>query len=215
MHKLWWQLVSFGFRLLYNEMAFTYDAVSYFVSMGSWRCWQRAALQFLPQEKDSLVLELAHGTGNLQLDFHAAGYTAIGYDLSAAMGRITKRKLQKNNVPVRLTRGMAQQLPFADASFGAIISTFPTDFIIAPSTLSEIHRLLKPDGALIIVFSGTFTGSGLFKNFLEWLYRITGQRNDTPQGIPPNFKMSGFKAHLEQIDCSHSVSQILVAYPIK
>jgi hypothetical protein len=45
---LWWRLVRFGFRLLYNEMAFTYDAVSAVVSLGEWRSWQRAALNFLP-----------------------------------------------------------------------------------------------------------------------------------------------------------------------
>jgi hypothetical protein len=47
MKRLWWGLVRFGFRLLYNEFAFTYDTVSKVVSLGAWRCWQRAALKYL------------------------------------------------------------------------------------------------------------------------------------------------------------------------
>ncbi|MCZ7544410.1 MAG: hypothetical protein M5R40_13175 [Anaerolineae bacterium] len=43
LERLWWALVRFGFRLLYNELAFTYDLVSRVVSLGQWRAWQRAA----------------------------------------------------------------------------------------------------------------------------------------------------------------------------
>ena len=75
--KVWWTLVRFGFRLLYNEMAFTYDVVSTVVSLGEWRCWQRAALSYLEATPDDALLELAHGTGNLQLDLLEAGYQTI------------------------------------------------------------------------------------------------------------------------------------------
>ena len=34
LEKTWWSLIRFGFRLLYNEMAFTYDTVSWVVSLG-------------------------------------------------------------------------------------------------------------------------------------------------------------------------------------
>ena len=63
------------------------------------------------------VLELAHGTGNLQLDLHAAGYTSIGYDLSPYMGRIARRKMRDNGITPHLARGMAQALPFDSLYF--------------------------------------------------------------------------------------------------
>jgi ubiquinone/menaquinone biosynthesis C-methylase UbiE len=131
----WWQLIRFGFRLLYNELAFTYDAVSYVVSLGAWRCWQRAALKHITANADRRILELAHGTGNLQLDMLGAGYRVVGYDLSPYMGRIARAKLARRGLPVRLARGRAQQLPFATGGFGTVVSTFPTDFIIAAETL--------------------------------------------------------------------------------
>ncbi len=39
MQKLWVGLIKFGFRLLYQEMAWTYDWVSWLVSLGEWRRW--------------------------------------------------------------------------------------------------------------------------------------------------------------------------------
>ncbi|MEP7294461.1 MAG: class I SAM-dependent methyltransferase [Chloroflexota bacterium] len=86
--RLWWRLIRLGFHLLYNPLAFTYDWVSWVVSLGAWRCWTGTSLRHLNAEAGATILELAHGTGNLQLDLNAAGYRAIGYDLSAAMGRI-------------------------------------------------------------------------------------------------------------------------------
>src|SRR5260221_7876255 len=95
----WWRLVRFGFRLLYNEMAFTYDAVSWIVSLGEWRSWQRAALKHLNVEQGPQVLELAHGTANLQIDLYAAGISSIALDFSPYMGAIAQRKLSRQRIP--------------------------------------------------------------------------------------------------------------------
>lgn len=215
--RLWWGLVRFGFRLLYNELAFTYDVVSKLVSFGQWRCWQRAALKHLNVPAPALILELAHGTGDLQLDLHAAGYLSIGYDLSPYMGQITRRKLARQGIPARLTRGEAQHLPFADQSFAAIVCTFPTDFIFAEATLREAWRVLPPAGRLVIVINGAFTREGSSVRFVEWLYRITGQRaepqaNETMfDGILQRFEGCGFEAQLLREPCQGSYAQLIVA----
>ena len=98
--RAWWGLVGFGFRLLYNEMAFTYDLVSWIVSLGQWRAWQRAALDHIDAPPGARILELAHGTGNLQMDLRAAGYHTVALDLSRAMGR--------NRASIVATVGMAR-----------------------------------------------------------------------------------------------------------
>ena len=207
----WWKLVRFGFRLLYNEMAFTYDTVSSVVSLGAWRCWQRAALDYLEAQQGDLVLELAHGTGNLQLDLIEAGYQTIGYDLSPYMGRIAKAKLQQQGATARLVRGKAQQLPFPTQTFKAVISTFPTDFIFAPETLREINRILRDDGQLIIVPNGVLTGGGWAEGGMEWLYRITGQRGEHGNAIAPFFAAYGFDASFHEERCPRSMAQVIVA----
>jgi ubiquinone/menaquinone biosynthesis C-methylase UbiE len=208
--NFWWRLVRFGFRLLYNEMAFTYDVVSWTVSLGAWRCWQRAALDYLPLPTDGRILEIAHGTGNLQLDLHAAGYTVTGYDLSPAMGRITQNKLAKQNYPAQLTQGKAQELPFADETFAAVLTTFPTEFIIQAETLRDVYRVLQPNGRFVIVVNGMLTGGGVAQGFLEWLYRITGQRDDKQMEAKSYFDGYGFEVETVQKPCPHSLSQLVI-----
>ncbi len=210
MAEWWWKLVRFGFRLLYNELAFTYDTVSVVVSLGAWGCWQRAALKHLDPPTAAPILEIAHGTGNLQLDLHAAGYKAIGLDLSPAMGRIAGRKLIRRRLPCRLVRGRAQQLPFATASVASVICTFPTDFIFAAETLHEIRRVLMPEGKLIIVPNGQLMGSSIIINSLEWLYRVTGQRGGGGDARTL-FQSFGFQIETFTENCPRSQSQIIVA----
>lgn len=212
LNNAWRGLVRFGFRLLYNEMAFTYDTVSVVVSLGEWRCWQRAALAHLPLPAAGTVLELAHGTGNLQLDLHAQGYQCIGYDLSPYMGRIAQGKLRGQGVTVPLVRGMAQQLPFASGTFPAVVSTFPTDFILASTTLREVQRVLQPNGVFVIVPNGVLTGGGVVRNVLEWLYKITGQREGPAMfDVGGYFGAYGFEALLHETTCRRSVAQVVVA----
>lgn len=209
----WWRrIVKFGFRLLYNELAFTYDTVSVIVSVGAWRCWQRAALKHLGVGPGAHVLELAHGTGNLQLDLHAAGYHPLGHDLSPQMGQIARRKLQHAGRSIALTRGVAQRLPFPSTAFDAVVCTFPTGFIIDPAALSEVRRVLKPQGRFVIVPNGVLTGGSPLDAGLEWLYRVTGQRDEGSFDFKIFFRAHGFEADVIQENCRRSAATVIIAH---
>lgn len=207
--KRWWRLVRFGFRLLYNEFAFTYDWVSWLVSLGEWRCWVRAPLKDLVGQQP--VLELAHGTGNLQTDLLSGGWRAIGCDLSPAMGRIAQGKLRRNGLPIRLTQGRTQALPFAAQTFAAVVSTFPTDFIAAPETLREVWRVLQPDGVFVIVPNARLLGGGLAERGIDWLYRVTGQRGETlpDERLTTLFAPFAVEVRLER--CPRSEVTVIIA----
>jgi ubiquinone/menaquinone biosynthesis C-methylase UbiE len=213
--KAWWGLVRFGFRLLYNEMAFTYDTVSKVVSLGQWRAWQRTAFNHLQVQPGARILELAHGTGNFELDLHKAGYHPVAIDLSRAMGRITSRKLRRAGINPPLVRAQAQALPFPDSAFPAVVSTFPTEFIVDPATLREINRVLQPGGRLVVVFNGVLTRGGAAKNALEFAYRVTGQRGPWPLPIEERFTQAGFHLNLVQEDLHRSAALLFVAEKIQ
>ncbi|MYD10672.1 MAG: methyltransferase domain-containing protein [Chloroflexi bacterium] len=170
------------FRLLYNECAFSYDLISRAVSLGHWRSWQRAALRHLPAAETGLVLELAHGTGDLQLDLLRAGYRTVALDLSPQMGKLAQRKLSRDRMAANLIRGDAFRLPCKSNSFSAIVCTFPTPFIFSASVLAEMERALAPSGRVAIVLAGRLAGGGILPALIRRLYRITGQRDDFLSG---------------------------------
>ncbi len=173
--KLWRSLLQFSFRLLYYELAWTYDVVSWLVSLGEWRKWQQAALPFVVGER---VLELGHGPGHLLGDLAAAGFMATGLDLSPYMGRMAAKNLRKARVSGKLTRGEVQALPFADGSFTTVLATFPTDYILDPQTLGNVWRVLAENGRFIVVPEGHLRGRGIIHKFIAFLFWITGQSYD-------------------------------------
>jgi len=177
----WLRAIRLAFWALYNPLAWAYDGVSWVVSLGLWRDWQRAALDEL---RGTRVLELAFGTGNLLLDLYDAGYRPIGIDRSAGMARIAQHKLRQAARPVSLVQGQAQQIPFADASFDTVLCTFPAEFIVQPDTWREIARVLSPAGRAVVVIMAHLQATTPWQRLIEWLYRITGQREPLPDLRP-------------------------------
>jgi ubiquinone/menaquinone biosynthesis C-methylase UbiE len=220
--KLWASLIRFGFRLLYYELAWTYDWVSWLVSLGEWSRWQQAALPFV---QGPSVLEIGHGPGHLLLELQATGQTVFGVDLSPNMGRQARRRLHKKGLPIRLARAKVQSLPFATAVFHTVLSTFPTDYIVDPETLTAIYRVLTANGRLVVVPEGHLTGRGGLHKFIDWLFRITGQRSDPfsdteaatwshPslwKAMRQRFAAAGFMLTIETISLPRSQATVLIA----
>jgi ubiquinone/menaquinone biosynthesis C-methylase UbiE len=175
--RAWLRLMRFGFWVLYNPLAWAYDAISKAVSKGYWHAWQRTAL---PELRGTRVLEIAHGTGDMLLDMAQAGYRPVGLDLSPAMGHIAKAKMRAQGASVPLVRGRAQQLPFACHAFDSLLCTFPASFVAAPETLRESARVLRPGGRAVVVLGSRLLGGDPWSRLLEWLYRVTAQRGPIP-----------------------------------
>ena len=212
----WSQLLKLGFGLLYNQLAWSYDRVSWLVSRGEWRAWQRAALPFL---RGKSVLELAHGPGHMLLALDAEGYQAVGLDLSSAMGQLAKRRTVNARHQIALIRGDGQSLPFRQHSFDDVLSTFPTEFMVRPETIDGIFRVLKPGGRLVVVPQAQLTDNSGVARFIEWLYSITGQRLPDSaeerdrfwQMIDGRLRASGFVPSVELVGLEASEVTVLVA----
>jgi ubiquinone/menaquinone biosynthesis C-methylase UbiE len=215
--RFWRWLIRFGFRLLYNELAFTYDWVSWGTSLGQWRAWQRRALPRLTG--GPRVLEMAHGTGDTLIDLVEQGYQPVGLDLSPYMSRLAQRKLARRGRSAPLVRGQAQALPFAAGAFPAIVATFPTEYIMDPAALAEFHRVLqsadpdagRPAGRLVFVPTAVITGGGLLQRFAAWLFAVTGQAGPWPPQVEERYDAAGFRPRVEIDQLEHSQVVIVVA----
>ena len=216
--KLWLTLVQFGFRLLYYEAAWSYDLVSWLVSLGEWRRWQLAALPFVVGRE---VLEIGHGPGHMLLALQNARFEVVGLDLSPYMGRQARKRTQRT---IPLLRGRVQNLPLETAVFDTVLATFPTDYIVDPETLAEVARVLRENGRFVIVPEGHLTGGGVVNRFIEWLFAITGQRlllddqgqHDSLfeamwQPYLQRFTTAGFAVHFEQIHLKRSALTVIIA----
>lgn len=107
-------------------------------------------------DKNSSILEIGVGTGNLASKFSRHGFNIIGIDQSREMIKVAKEKYPK----LKLRLGDFLKLPFENKTFDVIVSTYAfhhlndEEKVIA---IRELLRVLKPIGKIII-------GDLMFKN---------------------------------------------------
>jgi SAM-dependent methyltransferase len=135
-------------RAAYREDAETYDREAAFVERWffgsghrSWACSMATGT----------TLEVAVGTG-LNLPLYPAAAAVTGIDLTPEMLARARYRAGELRRQVELVLGDAQELPFADATFDTVVSTYAMcsvpDLV---QTIGEMHRVLKTDGRLILV----------------------------------------------------------------
>lgn len=201
------------FRLLYHQLAFTYDLVAAAVSFNRWKDW---VMEVVPFIEGTRILEIGHGPGHLQRVLltlrHGSGQarqlSIVGIDESSQMGYLTKRRTDGS---ARLTRGLAQHLPFANESFDTIVSTFPSEYITDPRTLAEVKRCLSDGGRFIVL------PVALPKNrFLDWLFKVTGEAPSESMDVMKSkmkepFVKAGFETEVRMLDARSSLLLIVLA----
>ena len=169
-------VLRFLFGLLYRNRTL-YWLASTIPFAGQWRVWQRLVI---PRLVGADVLEVGCGTGTLLADMVEEGYRCSAIDQSPAMLAATRDELRHRRLPLEETpvvQASAQRLPFADAAFDSVVSTFPTDYIYDPATLREIRRVLRPHGRLIIVLGATLLPTRLAVAPLVWFQSLVYGRS--------------------------------------
>lgn len=99
------------------------------------------------------VLDIGCGTGTLLVDIQRreSGITATGLDPDPKALSRARRKAERAGVSVRFDQGFSDQLPYADASFDRVFSSFMLHHLKADEqerTLREVRRVLVPGGSL-------------------------------------------------------------------
>lgn len=199
------RLANVAFEVLYGPAVPIYDWVSRVGFLGEWPRWQRTVLGFV---RSGPVLELGPGTGELLPLLAAHDLRPVGLEYSAPMIARARRKWRARDLPpYPLARGQAEALPFADASFGAVVATFPSAYIFRPSTHAEIARVLRPGGDVAIVLGGELAPHGLGRRLRAAAYSLLyGAQADHPPPPPA----SPLDFHWEVIPTAHGRAILLV-----
>lgn len=104
------------------------------------------------------VLDVACGTGNLAIPAARAGAVVSGLDIAANLLEQGRARAQAEGVAVQFDEGDAENLPYDDASFDAVVSMFGVMFAPRPEkAAAELLRVCRP-GGLIALANWTATG---------------------------------------------------------
>jgi len=204
------------FRLLYHEMAWTYNWVSSLVSAGHWDEWVRQAIPFIHGKH---ILELGFGPGNLLLELANSRKTVVGVDRSFQMAHRLRSKLSAKKPgqlygyaqSANILQGDGTLLPFTSGCFDSVIATFPTEYIFLPATAAEISRVLAPDGCLILVPTAWITGKSWRERAAAFLFWATGQSEPEQTAWHTPFHELGMRVLTTWIDLGHSQVCVITA----
>jgi ubiquinone/menaquinone biosynthesis methyltransferase len=142
---------------MFSRIAPRYDRLNRLLSLGRDRRWRAAAVAALEGRRARHVLDLCCGTGDFGIEFlkQREHGRVIFLDFSEPMLELARRKLACRPEWAEravLVAADALRLPFADASFDAVLCAFGIRNISREAeTLVEIKRVLKSGGACVIL----------------------------------------------------------------
>ena len=97
------------------------------------------------------VLEIGGGTGANLPHYRDAGRVVVSEPDPFMRGRL-RRKLVRARVPVEVSESGAEDLPFRDGSFDAVVSTLVLCSVPnQEKALAEVRRVLRPGGRLLFI----------------------------------------------------------------
>lgn len=96
------------------------------------------------------VLDAATGTGNTALAAARAGAEVDAFDLTEPLLEIARARAAAEALDVRFRTGDLLDVPYADASFDLVVSTFGAFLADDPSRAAEeLARVCRPGGAVV------------------------------------------------------------------
>jgi ubiquinone/menaquinone biosynthesis C-methylase UbiE len=117
-----------------------------------------------------LVLEIGAGSG-LNFPHYGEGpERVVALDPSPELLRLAAPRQAEACVKVTLLRGSAELLPFTDAAFDTVVTTWTLCSVADPdAALREMRRVLKPSGRLLFVEHGLAPTPRI----AAWQHRLT------------------------------------------
>jgi ubiquinone/menaquinone biosynthesis C-methylase UbiE len=154
------------------------------------------AVERLELKAGERVLDLATGTGwaSRVLAQRFAGLSVTGADIAEHMLEHARAIAAAQKLEIDYRHADAEQLPFADASFDAVVSTFGVMFVGKPErAAAELARVIKQGGRVSLATwqhdSNVASLFGVMKQFMP----------APPQAAPPSPFEWGKRARLHEL----------------
>lgn len=141
---------------MFDNVAPTYDLLNRVLSLGIDESWRKKAIAKFDPAKTKNILDVATGTADIAIRManQLNPDKIIGLDLSSKMLEYGQKKVNKKNLgdKIELVQGDSENLPFEDNTFDGVIVSFGVrNFENLEQGLSEIYRVLKKDGQIVVL----------------------------------------------------------------
>lgn len=140
---------------MFDNISHKYDFLNHFLSLGIDKGWRKKAIDLLKPQAPKTLLDVATGTGDFALQaLDLNPHKIIGIDISEGMLNVGREKLKKLNLTekIELQSGDSENLAFPENNFDAVTVAFGVrNFENLHQGLSEIWRVLKPGGTLVVL----------------------------------------------------------------
>jgi demethylmenaquinone methyltransferase/2-methoxy-6-polyprenyl-1,4-benzoquinol methylase len=140
---------------MFNNISKEYDILNRVISFGIDVSWRKKIVKILKSKNPSTILDVATGTGDLAIAMAKTNANKIiGLDISKGMLDVGIEKIKKKNLnnTIDMVIGDSENLKYEDNFFDAVTVSFGVrNFESLDSGLSEIFRVLKPNGSLVIL----------------------------------------------------------------
>lgn len=144
---------------MFTGIAHRYDFLNHFLSVSVDRYWRRITVnkvrELIGASPSALCLDACSGTGDLALALHRGLKSGVvGSDFCHPMLTRANAKIAASGLQHRIRNIEADTLalPFASRSFDAVTIAFGLRNLEDPRHgLEEMHRVLKPEGAAVIL----------------------------------------------------------------
>jgi len=175
----------------YGSIASVYDWAVKVLPV--WRTWISTAI---PHIIGPDVLEVSFGTGYL-ISQYASDFNTFGIDYNWEMACIARKNLANFEMQANIQQADVEQLPYADGVFNSVVNTMAfTGYPDGRKALTEIHRVLKPNGRLVLVDID-------YPHNKNWLgtqtTRLWASLGDIIRDMAALFRQSGFQFTDEEV----------------
>lgn len=140
---------------MFNGISRSYDLLNRVITLGVDVIWRKRVVRLIKKNKHQVLLDIATGTGDLVLALSKLKTKKIiGLDISPGMLEIGKQKVKAQGLDRRIEMqlGDSEALSFENDTFDGVTIAFGVrNFEHLDLGLQEIRRVLKPQGALVIL----------------------------------------------------------------
>jgi demethylmenaquinone methyltransferase/2-methoxy-6-polyprenyl-1,4-benzoquinol methylase len=164
---------------MFDHVAPKYDLLNDILALGQTRAWRKRTVEAVAAVPGERVLDLAAGTGTSSEPYADAGIDVVAGDISEGMLAVGR----KRRPDIQFVYADAMDLPFEDASFDAVTISYGLRNVQdTAKALSEMLRVLKPGGRIVIAEFSRPTNKAFRTVYIEYLMRAlpTVARTITP-----------------------------------